>query len=104
MINPEEKQRTPLTEGVVLLSDRYRAWIDTRNTGHIRVIKRINFSTIITVVQKMVEIQRDKSGESGLIQIYIPNSLRTIHSENLRSFISFTNGCCNISIKVIESE
>ena len=104
MANTGEKQKKPLTDGVVLLSDRYRAWIDKEHTGHIRVIKRITFSTIITVVCQIVEMQRAKSGESGLIRIYIPHSLRSIYSENLQAFINFAGDCCNIPIEVIESE
>lgn len=104
MIHPEGKLKTTPTDGIVIFSDRYRAWIDSSNTGHIRVIKRINFSTIITVVQKIVEKQKDKSDKSCLIRMYIPNSLRSIRSDNLESFISFAGDCCNISIEVIESE
>ena len=99
-----EKEDRPSSDGILLLSDRYRAWIDTGYTGHIRVIKRINFSRIIAIVYLIVERQRDTSGEPGLIRIYIPHSLRSINSENLQSFIGFAGECSNLTIEVIETE
>lgn len=92
------------SDDVILISDRYRVWIDDERAGHIRVIKRVNFGKIISVVRQIVEIQRKDSDQTGMIRLYIPRSLRSIHSDNLKAFIDFAESCSNISIEVIETE
>lgn len=104
MADTGENQNTTSSGGVLLISDRYRVWIDDENTGHVRVIKRINFGMIISVIRQIVEIQRKESVQTEVIRIYIPRSLRSIYSENLQSFIDFAGNCCNITIEVIETE
>ncbi|MDD1729329.1 MAG: hypothetical protein LUQ50_09700 [Methanospirillum sp.] len=99
-----EKTLSSLSDGVFLNSDRYRIWIDDTYIGHVRVIKRINFSQIVEVLRQIVLIQREYSGEPGIIRIYIPHSLQSIYSDNLHSFIGFAQVVSNISIEVRETE
>lgn len=88
----------------VLQNDRYRAWIDQDNVGRIKILRRINFVALITVIRQIAEIQQNNTGSSRVIRIYIPGSLRAICSDNLRSVIEFTKVCCDIRITVIESD
>jgi hypothetical protein len=89
---------------VILTSDRFRVWIDDLSIGHVRVIKRINFGMIISAIRQIASVQRKNSEKYQIIRIYIPKSLRSIHSENLQAFIQFARDCGNISIEVIETE
>jgi hypothetical protein len=89
---------------VILTSDRFRVWIDDLSTGHVRVIKRINFGMIISAIRQIASIQRKDLKNNQIIRIYIPKSLRSIHSENLQAFILFAKDCGNISIEIIETE
>ena len=88
----------------ILQSDRYRAWVDQDNIGRIKILRRVNFVTLITIIRQISEIQLSNTGFSKEIRIYIPASLRAICSENLRSFAEFTRVCCNTRITVIESD
>ncbi|GEM_PF-3746493 len=92
------------TTRVILTSDRFRVWIDDLYIGHVRVIKRINFGMIISAIRQIASVQQIGSEETQIIRIYIPRSLRSIHSENLQAFIQFAKDCGNISIEVIETE
>ncbi|PWR70930.1 hypothetical protein [Methanospirillum lacunae] len=89
---------------VILTSDRFRAWIDDRSIGHVRVIKRINFCIIISAIRQIASIQKKDSENSQTIRIYIPRSLMSINSENLQVFIQFARDCGNILIEIIEIE
>jgi hypothetical protein len=89
---------------IILQSDRFRAWVDQDNIGHIKILRRINFVTLIDVIRQIAEIQLRDTGQPGEVKIYIPASLRTICSENLRSFIEFTRICCDMKIAVMEAE
>lgn len=88
--------------GIVYQSEQLRAWIDEKNRGHIRVIRRLNFSSLIMVIRMIVEGQEKKGRRK--VQIYIPTSLKAIDSDNLRAFIEFADSCCNIHIDLIESD
>ncbi|HWQ67515.1 MAG TPA: hypothetical protein VN372_11695 [Methanospirillum sp.] len=85
----------------LIRSDQYRAWVDDENTGHIRVLRRLNFVTLITIIRKICEKQQSLSDKSHVIRIYIPLSLRDISSENLRSFIEFSEICCHMKITIM---
>lgn len=88
----------------VIRSERYRAWVDEQNTGHIKILRRINFVTLITILRQITMMQRAGDQAPGGIRIYIPGSLQTIYSENLRSVIEFTEFCFNLKITVITSD
>ncbi|HWQ64191.1 MAG TPA: hypothetical protein VN429_07215, partial [Methanospirillum sp.] len=92
------------TTRIILTSDRFRVWIDDLSVGHVRVIKRINFGMIISAIRQIASVQRKDLEKSQIIRIYIPRSLKSIHSENLQAFIVFAKDCGNISIDVIETE
>lgn len=71
--------------GILYQSEQLRAWINEKNRGHIRVIRRLNFSSLIMVIRMIVEGQEKKDRRQ--VQIYIPASLKTIDSDILRGYI-----------------
>lgn len=85
-------------------SDRFRAWVDDKNTGHIKILKRVNFVTLITILKQIVLSQKYNNLTLSEIRVYIPGSLKTICSDNLRSVIEFTDCCCDLKIIVIISD
>lgn len=91
------------SEEVVISTSQYRAWIDNQNSGHIRVLKRINFITILSVIRKIAETQQKKSDKPRVIFIYIPESLKVICSDNLLSFIGFIESCSDITITLVKT-
>jgi hypothetical protein len=71
----------------------YRIWIDKKGTGHIRIVKRINFSTFISLCRETYLALDRTSGLSTRIIIYVPRSLYDGMSENVREFIMFCRSC-----------
>jgi len=71
----------------------YRIWIDKTGTGHIRIVKRINFSTFISLCRETYLALDRSSGLSPRIVIYVPRSLYDIMSENVQEFITFCRSC-----------
>jgi hypothetical protein len=89
---------------IFLKTDQYRVWIDQDNIGRIKILRRINFVTLIGIIKQIAEIQQRNTGKAGDLCIYIPSSLKSICSENLLSFIEFSKTCCDMNILVIEAE
>jgi hypothetical protein len=71
----------------------YRIWIDKTGTGHIRIVKRINFSTFISLCRETYLALDRTPGFSPRIIIYVPRSLYDVMSENVREFITFCRSC-----------
>ncbi|MGD0079861.1 MAG: hypothetical protein ABSB80_04330 [Methanoregula sp.] len=71
----------------------YRIWIDKNGTGHIRIVKRINFSTFISLCRETY-LAIDRTTDLSIrIIIYVPRSLYDVMSENVREFIMFCRSC-----------
>jgi len=79
----------------------YRSWIDkSRTTGYIRIIKRIKFSTFITLCRDTY-LKLDRSLDlSRQIIIYIPRSLYDLMSRNVQEFITFCQSCTDVKIEL----
>lgn len=92
------------TRGIVFQSDQVRAWVDEENIGHVRMIRRVNFSTLITVIRKVVEAEGEVTHDPRQVRMYIPSSLKAVESENLRSLIEFSETCCNLRIVIVETD
>jgi hypothetical protein len=88
----------------IIRSERYRAWIDDHNTGHVKILRRINFVTLVTILRHITTMQKKGEKSPRNIRIYIPGSLQTIYSDNLRSVIEFAEFCFNLKIIVIISD
>jgi hypothetical protein len=90
--------------GIVFQSEQARAWVDEENIGHIRVIRRINFSSLMSVISQVAIAEGDFFSGERIVRIYIPTSLKAIDSDNLRSLITFAEVCGNIQISIIEND
>jgi hypothetical protein len=71
----------------------YRIRIDKNGTGHIRIVKRINFGTFISLCRETYLALDRTSGSSTRIIIYVPRSLYDVMSENVQEFITFCRSC-----------
>jgi len=87
----------------MIAAPQYRAWVDENNIGHIRVLKRMKFILLLSIIRDVVLMQSDTHNSYREIYIYVPESLSGIKSDNFFSFIEFTQVCCNISIIVIDN-
>ncbi len=93
------------SDGVRIISrtGSLRCWIDSENTGHIRIIRRVTLPILIGEIRDLVILQRRENLPLLLIRIYLPPSLKAEISTNLLSFIDFSDHCCNLSILICDS-
>jgi hypothetical protein len=71
----------------------YRIWIDENDVGHLRIVKRINFRTLISLCRETYLALDRSHGTTPRIIIYVPRSLYDVMSENVREFIMFCRSC-----------
>jgi hypothetical protein len=74
-------------------ADTYRVMIDNDGTGHIRIIKRMNFRMILTLFKELYLEIRKTPGRSPHIIIHVSQSLYDEMSENLKEFLLFCSAC-----------
>jgi len=74
-------------------TDSYRIWIDENGTGHIRIVKRINFRTLISLCRETYLVLEAPGISTPRIIIYVPRSLYDVMSENVQEFIMFCRSC-----------
>jgi len=74
-------------------SETYRLMIDQEGIGHIRIIKRMNFRTVLSLFKELyIELRKDHQAKPHII-IHISRSLSDEMSENLREFLLFCSAC-----------
>jgi len=78
----------------------YRVLIDPDGTGHIRIIKRVNFRTIIQVFRQVYLELRKNPAKKPHIIIYLSRSLSAEMSDNLKDFLDFTVSCMEGSFEL----
>jgi hypothetical protein len=71
----------------------YRIWIDENGVGHLRIVKRINFRTLISLCRETYLALDRSPGMTPRIIIYVPRSLYDVMSENVQEFITFCRSC-----------
>jgi len=74
-------------------AETYRIMIDPDGVGHIRIIKRMNFRTVLTLFKELYIELRKSGGCKPHIIIHISRSLSEEMSENLREFLMFCTTC-----------
>lgn len=74
-------------------ADTYRVMIDNDGTGHIRIIKRMNFRMILTLFKELYLETKKTPGRSPHIIIHVSQSLYDEMSENLKEFLLFCSAC-----------
>lgn len=78
----------------------YRIWIDKTGNGHIRIVKRVNFCTFISLCRETYLTLDRKPGISPRIKIYVPRSLNDVLSENVWEFIAFCQSCTDAEFEM----
>ncbi|MCK9305935.1 MAG: hypothetical protein PHT97_08400 [Methanoculleus sp.] len=66
--------------------------IDSEGTGHIRIIRRVNFRTVLVIFRDLY-LELKKSAEKPHIIVYVSPSLSSEMSENMKDFLDFTVAC-----------
>jgi phosphopantetheine adenylyltransferase len=74
-------------------TETYRIIIDAHGVGHIRIIKRMNFRTILNLFKELyLEIRKDPTKKPHIV-IHLSQSLCDEMSDNLREFLLFCSTC-----------
>jgi len=74
-------------------AETYRVMIDTDGTGHIRIIKRMNFRMVLALFKELYLEIHKSPGRSPHIVIHVSQSLYDEMSENLKEFLLFCSAC-----------
>jgi hypothetical protein len=92
------------TDGFVRKTARYRIWVDETGIGRIRILKRINFKTLVALFEELHgEIKKRISGNPGKVHIifYISKSLYDEMSVNAKEFLGFCQSCMGIKFELV---
>ena len=85
----------------------YRIWVDEAGVGRIRILKRINFKTLVALFEELHgEIKKRIAGNPGKVHIvfYISKSLYEEMSVNAKEFLGFCQSCMGIKFELIFME
>ncbi|MCZ7398606.1 MAG: hypothetical protein O8C62_02825 [Candidatus Methanoperedens sp.] len=85
-------------------SANYRVWVDEAGVGRIRVLKRINFKTLVSLFEELHgEIKKRIAGNPGKVHIifYISKSLYDEMSVNAKEFLGFCQSCMGIKFELV---
>jgi len=84
-------------------SANYRIWVDETGVGRIRILKRINFTTLVAIFEELHgEIKKRNSENPGKVHIvfYISKSLYEEMSVNAKEFLGFCQSCMGIKFEL----
>jgi hypothetical protein len=95
-----------MNEGDVFIrkTANYRIWVDETMIGRIRILKRINFKTLVAIFEELHgEIRKRLAGNPGKIHIvfYISKSLYEEMSVNAKEFLGFCQSCMGITFDLV---
>ena len=85
----------------------YRVWVDDEEVGHIRILKRINFKTLVALLEELHgEIKKRSTWNPGKVHIifYISRSLYDEMSVNAKEFLGFCQSCMGIRFELVLME
>ncbi|MDO8726891.1 MAG: hypothetical protein Q7J35_12550 [Candidatus Methanoperedens sp.] len=91
-------------ECLVRKTANYRIWLDETGVGRIRILKRINFKTLVALFEELHgEIRKKLAGNPGKIHIvfYISKSLYDEMSVNAKEFLGFCQSCMGITFELV---
>jgi hypothetical protein len=94
-------------EGFYRKSGNYRVWVDDKGVGRIRILKRINFKTLVSLFEELhAEIKKRSTGNPGKVHIifYISRSLYDEMSVNAKEFLDFCQACMGIKFELVLME
>ena len=92
------------SEVLVRKTANYRIWVDETSVGRIRILKRINFKTLVALFEELHgEIRHRLAGNPGKIHIvfYISKSLYDEMSVNAKEFLGFCQSCMGIKFELV---
>ncbi len=92
------------TYGFVRKTNNFRIWVDEAGVGQIRILKRINFTTLVAIFEELhSEIKKRISGNPGKVHIifYISKSLYDEMSVNAKEFLGFCQSCMGIKFELV---
>ena len=92
------------TPGFVRKTASFRIWVDEEGVGQIRILKRINFTTLVAIFEELHgEIKKRISGNPGKVHIifYISKSLYDEMSVNAKEFLGFCQSCMGITFELV---
>ena len=92
------------SEVLVRKTANYRIWVDETSVGRIRILKRINFKTLVALFEELHgEIRKRLAGNPGKIHIvfYISKSLYDEMSVNAKEFLGFCQSCMGIKFELV---
>ena len=92
------------SEVLVRKTANYRIWVDETSVGRIRILKRINFKTLVALFEELHgEIRKRLSGNPGKVHIvfYISKSLYEEMSVNAKEFLGFCQSCMGIKFELV---
>lgn len=90
--------------GFVRKTNNFRIWVDEEGVGQIRILKRINFTTLVAIFEELHgEIKKRISSNPGKIHIifYISRSLYDEMSVNAKEFLGFCQSCMGIKFDLV---
>ena len=90
--------------GFVRKTGSFRIWVDEAGVGQIRILKRINFTTLVAIFEELHgEIRKRLAGNPGKIHIvfYISKSLYEEMSVNAKEFLGFCQSCMGITFELV---
>ena len=82
----------------------FRIWVDETGVGQIRILKRINFATLVAIFEELHgEIKKRISDNPGKVHIifYISKSLYEEMSVNAKEFLGFCQSCMGIEFDLV---
>lgn len=91
-------------DGFYRKSANYRVWVDEAGIGRIRVLKRINFKTLVSLFEELhAEIKKISLNNPGKVHIvfYISRSLFDEMSVNAKEFLEFCQSCMGIKFELV---
>jgi hypothetical protein len=90
-------------EGFYRKNGNYRVWVDEEGIGRIRILKRINFKTLVNLFEELHgEIKKKNSENPGKVHIvfYISRSLYNEMSVNAKEFLGFASSCMGVKFEL----
>lgn len=88
-------------------NNNYRIWVDDEGVGRIRILKRINFKTLVSLFEELhAEIKKRSQNNPGKVHIifYISKSLYDEMSVNAKEFLEFCQACMGIKFELVLME
>ena len=90
--------------GFVRKTNNFRIWVDETGVGQIRILKRINFTTLVAIFEELhSEIKKKIPSNPGKVHIifYISKSLYDEMSVNAKEFLGFCQSCMGITFELV---